>query len=63
MDPQTCLEEVLVALAHEGSHIGPPDDDDRAYLVEHLRALADWLDGGGWVPVIPPVEAYSFEEP
>lgn len=46
MDPNICLIETLEAL----SALKNGDEDMREVAVERLRALAQWLERGGFAP-------------
>lgn len=45
MDPNACWAVIV-------SNVSNPDREqvDRDVLVEHLRALADWIEKGGALP-------------
>jgi hypothetical protein len=44
MDPQACLVEILQNFSPAGT------EKDREDTIEKLRALADWLEKGGFFP-------------
>ena len=52
MDPDACLREALEAMC--GLRDG--DEDSREVAVERLRALALWLERGGFAPTREYVE-------
>ena len=59
MDPRTCLIETLEAILDAGRPNSGKYDDEaevaeirRGEAVEGLRNLADWLEGGGFVPSV-----------
>ena len=46
MDPQACLDSILESLSGDT----PFGAQQRELTVERLRALADWLEHGGFPP-------------
>lgn len=49
MDPQACLWEILDSLEDARRWIAD-DPAEREIITEKLRALADWIDRGGFLP-------------
>lgn len=47
MDPTACLTEALEALDAIGD-----DPGERQTAIERLRGLADWLERGGFPPLV-----------
>jgi hypothetical protein len=52
MDPNACLADILESLS-------PSEDPDPKDVAEKLRNLADWIDRGGFMPL---VEDFSLVE-
>jgi hypothetical protein len=49
MDPRECWRRI-VAAAERLDLDGPLDEDECREMAEHVLALRDWFNGGGFVP-------------
>lgn len=52
MDVQLALREAL--------EMCDAPDPDRPYIVERLRAVADWIDKGGFLPSVQYIGAFTY---
>jgi hypothetical protein len=52
MDPDTCLQDIMMFLADPAGGRPGYEDQERSETADALRNLADWIESGGFYPTV-----------